>query len=209
MKNFLFLFLFIFIISLGHAQVKAITDTGDEVILYNDGTWKYVNSEKQTTTEIKINPTTFEKSKDATFLLKSKVTNVGFWLNTKKWKFQKAVDNPAAEYELTFKNGDLYSMIVTEEVEMPLLTLRDLALENARSVAPDARFTQEEYRNVNGKKVLMVEIEGTMQGLKFSYRNYYFTNSSGSVQFVTYTATKLLKKYLNEIEELLNGFVEL
>ena len=71
MKKISILLLFIFIISICNAQTKAITDTGDEVILYSDGTWKYANAEKQTITEIKTNPNVFEKGSEASFLLKS------------------------------------------------------------------------------------------------------------------------------------------
>ena len=47
MKNiFLTLFLFCSISSI-NAQKKAITETGQEVILNDDGTWSYLNSEDE------------------------------------------------------------------------------------------------------------------------------------------------------------------
>ena len=70
-------------------------------------------------------------------------------------------------------------------------------------------ITKEEYRIVNGAKVLLLQMNGTMQGIKFSYYGYYFSNSNGTVQFVTYTSTNLITSYLPKIELLLNGIVEL
>ncbi len=67
---------------------------------------------------------------------------------------------------------------------------------------------KEEYRMVNGIKVLMLQMEGTTQGIKFTYLGYYYSNSNGSVQFVTYTSQSLFAKFKAQSEELLNGIVE-
>ena len=68
-------------------QQKALTETGDEVILYDDGTWKYTNQAE--TTFIDTNKVEFKKNDNSTFLLKSKKFNIGVWINPKKWKFIK------------------------------------------------------------------------------------------------------------------------
>jgi len=205
----LLLITMLFTFSINHAQIRAITDTGEEVILSEDGTWKYLNSDQVAQVEMVENPAIFTKDDNSSFLLKSNNVNVGFWINPKKWKFQKASGNEAAEYELNFENGDLYGMIITEKIEMPVETLKDIAIENAKSVAPNMISINEEYRNVNGVKLLFMQMDGTTQGIDFSYYSYYFTNSNGSVQFVTYTSQNLLKDFIPDIEELLNGFVEL
>lgn len=203
---FTFSFAFIF------SQKNAITDTGDEVILYEDGTWEYKNDGKglpppDESEIIPTNPNTFEKPESASFLLKSDRINLGFWLNPKKWSFKKAVSNEDAEYELRYKDGDVYGMIITEQIDMPLSTLKSIALENARIVAPDLKIITEEYREVNGNKVLFLQMDGTTQGIKFSFYGYYYSNENGTTQFVTYTAQKLLDQYRDVCDELLNGFV--
>ncbi|MCK4662415.1 MAG: hypothetical protein KAT68_06095 [Bacteroidales bacterium] len=191
------------------AQKKAVTETGDEVILYDDGTWKYVNDTDIENNEIPTNSKKFEKSDNSTFLLKSTKLDVGVWLDTKKWSFKKAGDNPEAEYELKLKIGDLYGMIISEKIEIPLKSLKGIALENGKTAAPDLHIVKEEYRNVNGLTILLLQMNGTMQGIKFSYYGYYFSNSNGTVQFITYTSQNLLDEYKNDCEELLNGLVEI
>ena len=69
--------------------------------------------------------------------MKSKRTDIGFWLNPKKWSFSKSIDNPDAEYEVELKGEDLYGMIITEKIEIPLKTLKNIAVDNARLAAPD------------------------------------------------------------------------
>jgi hypothetical protein len=209
MKNILLLILAILVNIVALAQVKAVTETGEEVILYENGTWKYLDDDLNSPSEIPLNENTFEKNEESTFLLKSTVLNVGFWLNPKDWTFSKPDDNPDAEYELKLKSGDLYGMIITEQIKIPLETLRAVALENGRSVAPDLYIAKEEYRMVNGLKVLFMQLNGTISGIEFAYYSYYYSNENGTVQFITYTFMDLLDDFMPESEKLLNGFVEL
>tara|TARA_B110000091_G_scaffold109341_1_gene118544 strand:- start:682 stop:1020 length:339 start_codon:yes stop_codon:yes gene_type:complete len=107
------------------------------------------------------------------------------------------------------KNGDLYAMIIPEKAEIPLLSLRELAISNAKDVAVDVKVDSEEYRTVNGIKVLMLQMSGTTQGVKFKYYSYYYSSSKGVVQVVTYTSLNLFESYKNKMEKFLNGFVVL
>lgn len=209
MKKFSIISFVFFLCTIVSAQQKAVTENGDEVLLYQDGSWKYVNENLIEDAEIQMNLNEFEKSEKSSFLLRSNVLNVGFWLNPKEWSFKKAQDNEGAEYELQLKDGDLYGMIISEQVEIPLESLRTIAVDNAKTAAPDTKIVKEEYRTVNGKKVLMMQMDGTMQGIKFSYLGYYYSNSNGTVQFITYTSQNLLKRYRSKCENLLNGFVEI
>ena len=209
MKKITILLICLSLTSFVSAQQKAVTETGEEVILYEDGTWVYLNEDDLEKTEIPTNSKTFKKDVNSNFLLKSEKLNVGFWLNPKLWSFKKATTNEDGEYELQLKNGDLYGLIITEKVEIPLETLKSIALETAKSVAPDLKIVKEEYRIVNGTKVLLIQMNGTTQGIKFSYYGYYFSSKNGTVQFVTYTSQNLLENYKTECENLLNGFVEI
>ncbi len=209
MKKIIVLIACITLLNPVFAQKIAVTETGEQVILYDNMTWKYQNEEKRdAAAEIPTNPKKFSKSKQATFLLKSNKLNVGFWLNPEKWKFEKATNNPQAEYELHLKEGDLYAMIISEKLEIPLETLKFAAFKNGKDAAPDLQITKEEYRTVNGLKVLLLQMDGTLQGVKFSYYGYYFSNKKGTVQFITYTSQNLLDDYKTMCEELLNGMVE-
>ena len=191
------------------AQQNAVTETGEEVILFEDGTWNYVNEDYLKETEIPINPKNFEKDKKSTFLLKSKRIDLGFWLNPKIWSFKKAKSNEATEYQLKLKKDDLYAMIISEKIEIPLESLKKIAIENGRSAAPDLKLIKEEYRTVNGLKVLHLHMNGTVKGIKVSYSGYYYSDEGGTIQLVTYTSKNLFKAYKSKAEKLLNGLVKL
>ncbi|WP_299681350.1 hypothetical protein [uncultured Dokdonia sp.] len=208
MKNILCTLIFLGSFTMS-AQQKAVTELGEEVFLYQNGTWKYANVEDEAARVTPVNPDPFFKDEDATFLLKSKVTNVGFWLDPTEWSFQKAKDNPEAEYELQLKGEDLYGMIITEKLEIPIENLKEIALENGREAAPDLEVIQEEYRTVNDQKVLFLQLNGTLQGIKFTYYGYYYSSPEGTVQFIMYTSQGLLKAYIEDCEKALNGFVKI
>lgn len=190
------------------AGQRAITDTGDEVILNDDGTWHYAAEKKsQDAGSIPRNENKFEKAGDATFLLQSTVNDSAFWLNADKWAFAKAQNNTEAEYEFKLKGRDLYGLAISEEIEIPIASLVNIALSNARNAAPDIRPLKQEYRVVNGNEVIYMEMGGTMQGLKIIYMGYYYSNETGSTQLLTYTAENLADKYRPEAQQFLNGLV--
>ena len=103
--------------------------------------------------------------------------------------------------------GDVYAMVIYEELEIPVESLSDIALSNATNVAPDIELIDREYRIVNGDTIIWMQMNGSTQGMHLSYYSYYFSNSNGSIQFHTFTGQNLLSKYKQEIEGLLNGLV--
>lgn len=189
--------------SLLHAQQKGVTETGEQVILYENGTWKYANDFRNPKLVIKVNPVEFKKSDNANFLLKSKKAEVGFWIDPKKWIFGKAISNTSAEYELSLKGQDLQAVIIIENLEVPLESLKKIAVENAKSTSPDYHIVHEEYRTVNGLKILYTFSEGTISDIKFNFSAYYYSDKDVAIQFLVIDNKK--DKYKNEIEELLNG----
>lgn len=210
MKKIIFTLTIMAIVFSANAQKKAVTENGEEVLLYKDGTWKYSEpSEEEEKKEIPTNTKKYDKPDGASFLLKSNKAKVGFWIDSKKWTFKKAENNKDAEYELQFKKGDLYAMIISEKVEIQLESLRDIAVDNGKSVAPDLEVVKEEYRTVNGQKVLCIKMNGSMQGIKIAYFGYYYSNSEGTVQFVTYTSQNLANEYEEVAENLLNGITKI
>ncbi|HUH73951.1 MAG TPA: hypothetical protein VLZ75_06035 [Chitinophagales bacterium] len=209
MRKLFFTVLIIMSTQWAHAQLNALTETGDEVILYNNGTWKYLN-DKKSAEHIKIptNNKKFTKNEQSTFLVKSKKVNVGVWINPKKWNFSKGESGDAFEFRFINKEDDLYSMLITEKVEIPLEVLKEIALENARSVSPDIKLIDQEYRTVNGLKVLMLQMSGSIQGIKFTYLGYYYSSPKGTIQLISYTGESIFKNHISEFEALLNGFTE-
>jgi hypothetical protein len=209
MKSTILTGLLLITVHLLNAQINAVTDTGNEVILYSDGTWKYLDDDNTESKEIPVNDKKFLKDIKSTFLVKSQKLNIGVWINPKIWSFTKGAVDDDFEFEFEKKDEDLYGMLISEKMEIPLETLKSIAIENAKSAAPDVKVVKEEYRNVNGVQVLMLQMTGTIQNVKFTYFGYYYSNSNGTIQLLTYTGENLFSNYQKDIEEFLNGFVKL
>ncbi|MEO6316249.1 MAG: hypothetical protein ABIU63_14650 [Chitinophagaceae bacterium] len=209
MKQSVILFFFLLCLLAARAQQRAVTGNGDEVILNQDGTWKYVNDSLaggQTT--IDTSKQTFSRQPAATFLVKSSKVDVGIYLDPKKWSFEKKAGQ-AAEFEFSSKTKDLYGMFISEKIEIPMATLKLAALKNAGEAAPDIHITKEEYRYVNNMLVLLLKMDGTISGIKFTYWGYYYSSPKGTVQLLTYTSANLVEEYKNDIETFLNGFTRI
>jgi len=207
-KNKLLCALLFFVISTSFAQQKAIiSESGKEVILLNDGTWKYVFEDESGV--IKIDTILQKKSIKSTFLLKGVKINYGVWLNNSKWAFTKSKesDNGPSEYIFTLKGEDAYGMIIPERIEIPIDELSNIAYQNAKNSAPDVKIIKKEFRKINGITVVFMQMEGTMKGINFVYYGYYYSYENGSIQFVTYTAKSLLERYKTAMTDLLNGLV--
>ena len=61
MSRGIFLLFFGYSFSIRSAQINAITDAGEGVIFYEDGSWEYVNKGNSITSEIFENPGKFER----------------------------------------------------------------------------------------------------------------------------------------------------
>ncbi len=205
MKLFIKLLLCFFALNTFGSE-QAITEKGNTVILNDDGTWIYKNL-KDSNNEIKTNPNIFIKDSESSFTLKSSKTNAIFNINPEKWIFKKNEDpSKPAEYKFRLKDSDLYGMVVSEQVEVKVEELVKLAFENAKSASQDTKVLKKEYRIVNGNKVIYMEMIGTIRSIKFKYLGYYYSNSSGSTQYLVYTGINLVDKYKTDIDNFLNGF---
>ena len=192
-----------------NAQQKAVTEHGEPVVLFSDGTWTYAQPDSVRMDDIAVNDQPYTKSKKASFLIKSKRIPVGCWLDPKKWKYKASESHEASEFELNHVDGSLYGMIITENLDVPLKSLANIAVQNARDAPPDLVVTQKEYRQVNGLNVLMMRMTGTIQDVRFSYYGYYFSGDGGATQFLVYSSEGYLEQHIEEAEELLNGLVSL
>ncbi len=195
---------------MSQSQEIAVTTRGDSVVLYSNGYWdyyyNYINGEG-TSEEIRMNSEPYEKPANSTIKINGMNDAYRIWYNDKAWRrIPPAELNPEADIALKLKDGDVYGMVIYEQLEIPMENLVDIALENGKNAAPDIRLVDREYRIVNNDTLVMMRMDGTTQGMKISYYSYYFSNENGSIQFHTFTGQNMIDKYLKEIEDLLNGF---
>ncbi len=200
--------------NIAKSQTKALTEFGREVVLFSDGTWKFSQSDGDEASisvdSLKINQVKFKRTDGVTFLVKSKTFNVGVFMNPDKWIFAGHADNEInPEYRFSLKAGEGQALMITEKTQISLESLRKIALLNAQKASVDVKETFAEYRMVNDKKVLCLKLEGTIQGIQFIYFGYYYSNPNGTVQLISYTSRQFFDNVHKDLEDFLNGIVEL
>jgi len=195
--------------SFAQTPLNAVTDKGDEVLLYPNGEWAFKDKDQTLESDIPINTTeVFKKSDRSNFLLKSNRTNIGLYLNPKNWSFKKQEATEDSEYILSFKGDhDIYAMLITERFVIPIENLAEVAFINAAEVDPNLVIDEVEYRTVNDVQVIMMKMKANIHGMKIVYLGYYFSNETGSNQLVTYTQQESFAETEKHILELLNGLV--
>lgn len=174
--------------------------SGCSGLLNNDGA-----SSTTTTTETSTTTTDSATTGVADGTVTGANVNYSISYNTSKWTATSAGVGEDAEYEFEHVDGDVYALVIPERIELDYDTLKQIALENAQAVAPDAQILMEENRTVNGVDVLAMKISGTLYGIAFEYYGYYYGGSAGTIQFITYTSQNLTSAYEADLTELLNG----
>jgi hypothetical protein len=176
--------------------LRAVTEDGKSVILNGDGTWRYDAPAQGIT-----------KPPQASKLFKGTRVRYGLWTDESKWLLAKDKgDSPERDYAFRHVTGDAYAMVIAERLEVPMESLKAIALQNARNATKDVRVTKEELRNVNGTQVLAMQMEGTIQGIPFVFNGYYYAGKRGTIQVITYTGRNLFDEYRRDMENLLSGF---
>jgi hypothetical protein len=85
MKNIFLVILLLLLTAPSYADQRAITDTGEQVILKDNGTWIYADKTQKSDQKIETNTIIFNRPQDSTFLLKSIRNKSAFWINPDKW----------------------------------------------------------------------------------------------------------------------------
>jgi hypothetical protein len=183
--------------------VNAVSEDGKPVILKPDGTWTFDG-----TSTVKTNSggKGFGRPAASTKVVKSKKGFYEIWYDPAKWTPTSPI-NPEAELEFRHSSGDAYGMAIAERVTMPISTLMEHAIKNAKHAAPDLRVVKEGERTVNGAEVNWMKMNGTIEGIRFTYYGYYWTGGSGSLQVVMYTGQNLFKEFKKDFDSFLNGLV--
>jgi hypothetical protein len=206
MKKILPLFTSIMLLSVAgtvvaQTPIKARTESGKDVILSPDGTWRYATDAPPSHT---ATAATMTRPAGSRTVYKAEHGGFSVWYDDSKWiKSPRTDDEGRIEFRL--KRGDAYAVAIVEELGIPTATLKEIALENAKGAAPDAKVVFEETRTVNGKEVACMKIEGTIKGISFRYYGYYYGGKKGSIQLLTYTGTEIFPKYEQDFLEFLNG----
>lgn len=178
------------------------------MVLYNNGTWDFKdNLGDEKTDSVSFNKTLFTRKPSYNKRVESASKKYEVQYDPSVWK--RTTMNTNDDVELAFKteNGECMAMTIYESVEFPLLSLGDIAVENAQKLSSDMHMTAREFRIVNNDTVLYQRMEGSSRGIDFVYHTYIHTGPGGSLQFHTFTLKQLEPVYEKQMFDILNTLV--
>ncbi len=185
---------------------RARTEDGRVVILRDDGTWVYAEEMKETRGEaaaLKV----YSKSPNARKQYQGRRGTFALYLEPGVWLELNEQINPDAEVSFRHRDGDTLVMVIAERLQIPLQTLKQIAIDNAKAGSDRVEVVSEEMRMVNGNEILCLKMNLETQGIQFTFYNYYYSGPEGAIQVVTWTGSNLFREFEQDMSNLLNGFV--
>lgn len=187
-------------------QIKAITDTGDEVILHEDKTWRYkIEKTKIDSNKIQKTPNNI----NTTHLFKSDVGDYGVYINTNIVKTNKTKLNKDAEFSFSSINGKFWAIFMSENIGIPLKSVKEFKINTMKEKMDSFEILQEEEKNINGINIIHCRFKGTANNLNFIYCVYFASCDSSTSQLFAYCLENDFENNRNDIYKLLNGFVKI
>lgn len=199
-------------------QTKAVTEKGDTIFIYNNGTWSYELLEEspevnemsflEAVIEIDTLTTPFSTPKSANKVLKNENNQFTIKYNDSLWKrVPPATLNDDAEFALQGKDADVWCVVISEETTIAKDMLLKIAKQTMEeNTGSEAEILKTELRSVNGYDVIRGTLKANFSGINFIFDTYYYSDELGSVQFTTWTSDKLWERNQELILDLLNGF---
>jgi hypothetical protein len=204
MKNFFLPVIALLFAFQAGAQVTAITEEGKAVLLFSNGTWRYLNDSVRVST---LDLPHFAVPGKSTTLVKGKESRYELWYDAEKWKLLPDTVYKNSEYALEFYNGELIAMMITERMQVPLATIKEAAIGSFKKEGSECRIAEEQKIMVNGTEGLLLKIDALVDDIPVSYLNAYFSTREGTFQLITYTAYNLFDHHRNDMMEMISGFV--
>ena len=144
-----------------------------------------------------------QKASAATRAFKIDFADATLWLDWLKW-----FDEKREPGKITFQHVDrrvLGYVLVDRTPGIPTSKMSDLALRNAMRLDPDARIRRQEFRQVNGKRMLYLELVLSQNSPPMVFAGYYHGGVKSNLQAVSWTFEKDFDKYRGVMEEFISG----
>ena len=187
------------------AQIKAITDTGDEIILLDDKTWKY--KIEKNNLDFNTNKKTSETN-NSNQLIKSDIGDFGVNINQNIIQTNSHSFNKDAEFTFVSKNGKFWALFMTEKISFPLKFLKDFKIKSMKEKIESFEILKEDERIVNGMKIMHVQLKGISKNFKFVYCIYFASSESSTSQLFSYCLESDFENNRENMYKFLDGFTQ-
>lgn len=206
--KFKFLLVFSLVPFISWSMQKALTGSGEIVLLNDNGTWEYQSKTKQKNSSSSSNSDlTYNKSSKQTLAVKSSINNSIVWFDPNKWQTGKENAKGESEFYLSHKNLPLYAFVINEKTPIPfeLLAKANLIQLEDNKLLEKFNIIQEGKIKINGNKFVTIEYDASSRGIDISYFNVMYSDNAGTTQVIVYSFNGKLYEYADELFEFISG----
>jgi hypothetical protein len=148
-------------------------------------------------------PATIRKNAAATRAFKIDFSDATLWLDWLKWYDEKRVPGRVA-----FTHVDRHVLgyvLVDRTAGVPTSKMSDWALRNAMRLDPKARIRKQEYRLVNGRELLHLELVVSQNSPPMVFAGYYHGGVKTNLQAISWCFEEDFEKHQSLIDEFISG----
>jgi len=202
------------------AQQRAVTESGDTIFIYDNGTWSFELEDEiirsleegafmDQPLDIDTILTTFSHTPNVDKEVIPKSEQFKFKYNNENWKRVPPADlNEDAEFAFQHRDVDIWAILITEQTEIDVENLLKIAITNMEeNTGTEVGIKKVELLNVNGAEILRGTLHASFSGINFIFDSYYYSDERGTTQFSTWTSEKIWENNQSLIHDFLNGFV--
>lgn len=162
---------------------------------------------EQTPSESPSSPSKESTEEASTTMLQGEKVQYSVSYDSQLWERSNDTGNEDAEFELRHVEQDTYGMIIAERPKFGLDNLRDIAIENMDAVGEDREIIAEEKRVIDGKEMVELQVNLSIDGFPVTYFSRYYSGEEGSIQFITFTYQNLFEERKAAMADLLDSLV--
>ncbi len=127
--------------------------------------------------------------------------------NRSDWIERPEIAENNVDIDLVFQHSssEAFVAVSANRMQISVENLPDLAIDDIRSVFPDAEMTKRGFRTVNGLETVYWEHTLTTSGIQLSYFSHAYSDSSGNLRIIGWTTPNLIEVHRSTIESFVAG----
>ena len=104
------------------------------------------------------------------------------------------------------ERNPFFIALIEEASQIPIDSIPDIAVLNAREVGTDVTEIRRGERNINGNRFTFIEYGGSVSGFDVTFLGLFYSDASGTLQIVGWSTSNIFEDTRGKIERFASGF---
>ena len=104
------------------------------------------------------------------------------------------------------ESESFFITLVDEASQIPIDSMPDIAVLNARELGADVTEIRRGERNINGNRFTFIEYSASVSGFDLTYLGLFYSDASGTLQILGWSTSNIFEDTRGKIEQFASGF---